>query len=198
MLCCYVIPKRRTELLTCPVTLSSNSFTLLAPKSPQHFLNVDLSSVFPKSTECLFIDFRELIRTSFKFQPNRFLKLKFFIVGRVLVKTHTDLYINSSKCPLGSKMSIWPIFHANWWKYTYFTATHTVNFQGVIITQKIGSKCQVQDNPFYGVTLTPNLGSFLLLKKISGFNSQSGVKITPKMGLFYSLHELFLLLLELL
>ena len=53
-----------------------------------------------KSTECLFIDFRELIRTSFKFWPNRFLKLRFFIVARVLVKTHTDLYINLSKCPL--------------------------------------------------------------------------------------------------
>ena len=45
------------------------------------------------------------------------------------------------------------------------------------------------DNPFYvfyGVTLTPNLtpnlGSFLLLKE-SSFYSQSGVKITPKMGL---------------
>ena len=37
----------------------------------------------------------------------------------------------------------------------------------------------------------------LLLKKISGFNSQSGVKRTPKMGLFYSLNELVLLLLEL-
>ena len=38
-----------------------------------------------------------------------------------------------------------------------------------------------------GVTLTPNLtpnlGSFLLLKK-SSFYSQSGVKITPKKGLF--------------
>ena len=38
-----------------------------------------------------------------------------------------------------------------------------------------------------GVTLTPNLtpnlGSFLLLKK-SSFYSQSGVKINPKMGLF--------------
>ena len=31
--------------------------------------------------------------------------------------------------------------------------------------------------------LTLNLGSFLLLKK-SSFNAQSGVKITPKMGLF--------------
>ena len=44
----------------------------------------------------------------------------------------------------------------------------------------------VQDNPFYGCTLTPNLtpnlGSFLLLKK-SSFNSQSAVKITPKIGL---------------
>ena len=30
--------------------------------------------------------------------------------------------------------------------------------------------------------LTPNLGSFLLLKK-SSFYSQSGVKITPKWGL---------------
>ena len=29
-----------------------------------------------------------------------FLKLRFFIVVRVLVKTRTDLYINSSKCPL--------------------------------------------------------------------------------------------------
>ena len=43
-------------------------------------------------------------------------------------------------------------------------------------------------NPFLGVTLTPNLtpnlGSFLLLRK-SSFNSrQSGVKITKKMGLF--------------
>ena len=38
-----------------------------------------------------------------------------------------------------------------------------------------------------GVTLTPNLtpnlGSFLLRKKNS-FYSQSGVKMTPKMGLF--------------
>ena len=63
MLCCYVILKRRTELLTCLITLSSNSFTLLAPKSPQHFLNVDLSSVFAQEQ----IDFNELIRTSFKF-----------------------------------------------------------------------------------------------------------------------------------
>ena len=31
--------------------------------------------------------------------------------------------------------------------------------------------------------LTPNLGSFLLLKK-SSFYSQSGVEITPKIGLF--------------
>ena len=57
-----------------------------------------------------------------------------------------------------------------------------------------------QDNPFLGViltpNLTPNLGSFLLLKK-SSFYSQSGVKITPKWGYFYSLHGLFLLLLEL-
>ena len=48
-------------------------------------------------------------------------------------------------------------------------------------------KFKVQDKPFYGITLTPNLtpnlGSFLLLKK-SSFNSHSGVKITPKMGLF--------------
>ena len=29
-----------------------------------------------------------------------FLIVRFFIVVRVLVKTHTDLYINSSKCPL--------------------------------------------------------------------------------------------------
>ena len=50
-------------MLTCPITLSSNSFTLLAPKSPQHFLNVDLSSVFAQEQ----IDFGELIRTSFKF-----------------------------------------------------------------------------------------------------------------------------------
>ena len=45
-----------------------------------------------------------------------------------------------------------------------------------------------------GVTLTPNLtpnlGSFLLLKKISFF-SQSGVKINPKWGYFYSLQGLF-------
>ena len=43
------------------------------------------------------------------------------------------------------------------------------------------------DNPFYGVTLTPsltpNLESILLLTK-SSFNSQSGVKITQKMGIF--------------
>ena len=41
--------------------------------------------------------------------------------------------------------------------------------------------------PFLGVTLTPNLspnlGSFVLLKKNS-FYSQSGVEISPKMGLF--------------
>ena len=49
----------------------------------------------------------------------------------------------------------------------------------------------------FGVTLTPNLTpSFLLLKKGS-FYSQSGVKITPKWGYFYSLHGLFLLFLEL-
>ena len=58
----------------------------------------------------------------------------------------------------------------------------------------------VQDTPFLGVTLTPNLtpslGSFLLLKK-SSFYSQSGVKITPKWEYFYSLHGLFLLFLEL-
>ena len=45
----------------------------------------------------------------------------------------------------------------------------------------------MQDNPFYWVTLTPdlppNLGSFLLLKKIS-FIVQYGVKIAPRMGLF--------------
>ena len=61
------------------------------------------------------------------------------------------------------------------------------NFQGVIITPKMQLTFQVQDNPFFGVTLTPkltpNLGSFLLLKK-SSFYSHSGVKITPKMGLF--------------
>ena len=34
-----------------------------------------------------------------------------------------------------------------------------------------------------GVTLTPNLGSFLLLKN-SSFYSQSGHKITPKVWLF--------------
>ena len=86
MLCFYVILKRRTdELLTCPITLSFNSFTLLAPKSPQHFQNVDLSSVFAQEQ----IDFGELIITSFKFWPNRFLKLRFFIVARVLVEnTH--------------------------------------------------------------------------------------------------------------
>ena len=48
-------------------------------------------------------------------------------------------------------------------------------------------KFYVQDKPFFGVTLTPlsipNLGSFLLLKE-SYFNSQCGVKITLKMGLF--------------
>ena len=44
--------------------------------------------------------------------------------------------------------------------------------------------------------LTLNLGSFLLLEK-SSFYSQSGVKITPKWGYFYSLHGLFLLFLEL-
>ena len=38
-------------------------------------------------------------------------------------------------------------------------------------------KLYVQDNPFLGVTLTPNL--------------------TPKWGYFYSLHGLFLLFLEL-
>ena len=58
----------------------------------------------------------------------------------------------------------------------------------------------MQDNPFLGViltpNLTPNLGSFLLLKK-SSFYSQSGAKITPKVGLFYSLHGLFLLFMEL-
>ena len=31
------------------------------------------------------------------------------------------------------------------------------NFQGVIITPKMESKFQVQDNPFYEVTLTPDL-----------------------------------------
>ena len=55
--------------------------------------------------------------------------------------------------------------------------------------------------PFFGViltpNLTPNLGSFLLLKK-SSFYSRSRVKITPKRGYFYSLHGLFLLFLELL
>ena len=44
-----------------------------------------------------------------------------------------------------------------------------------------------RSNPFYGVTftpnLTPNLASFLLLKK-SFCSSQSGVKINPKMVLF--------------
>ena len=40
---------------------------------------------------------------------------------------------------------------------------------------------EVQDNPFLGVT--PNLGSFLFLKK-SSFYYQSGVKITLKKGLF--------------
>ena len=55
-----------------------------------------------------------------------------------------------------------------------------------------------QDNPFLGVILTPNLTPNLgsLLKK-SSFYSQSGVKITPKWGYFYSLHGLFLLFLEL-
>ena len=62
-------------------------------------------------------------------------------------------------------------------------------------------KFQVQDNPFLGVTLTtnltPNLGSNLLLKK-SPFYSQSEVKIlNSEMGLFYSLHGLFLLFLKL-
>ena len=41
-----------------------------------------------------------------------------------------------------------------------------------------------------GVTLTPNLGSFLLLKN-SSFYSQSGVKITPKKGYFYSFWSYF-------
>ena len=52
----------------------------------------------------------------------------------------------------------------------------------------------VRDNPFFVViltpNLTPNLGSFVLLKKNS-FYSQSGVKIFPKWGYFYSLHGLF-------
>ena len=59
----------------------------------------------------------------------------------------------------------------------------------------------VQDNPFLGVTLTPkltpHLGSFLLPKK-SSFYSQSGVKITPKMGLFVFLAWVVFALLELL
>ena len=59
------------------------------------------------------------------------------------------------------------------------------SFLGSYHNSKNGVK--VQDNPFYGVdltpNLTPNLESFLLLKKIS-FNSQSRVKITPKMGIF--------------
>ena len=42
-------------------------------------------------------------------------------------------------------------------------------------------------NPFYGVTLTPiltpNLGSFLLLKK-SSFKSENGVNFTPYMVCF--------------
>ena len=50
--------------------------------------------------------------------------------------------------------------------------------------------------PLFGGTLTPNLTpnlvSFLLQKK-SSFYSQSGVKVTPKWGYFYSLHGLFLL-----
>ena len=53
---CYTM-KRRTEWLTCPITLSSNSFTLLAPKSPQHFLNVDLSLVFAQEHRMSFYRF---------------------------------------------------------------------------------------------------------------------------------------------
>ncbi|CAH3018549.1 unnamed protein product [Porites evermanni] len=53
---------------------------------------------------------------------------------------------------------------------------------------KTGFLSSVQDNHSLGVTLTPkltpNLGSFLLLKK-SSFYSQSGVKITPKRALSY-------------
>ena len=41
------------------------------------------------------------------------------------------------------------------------------NFYGVIITQKMAKKFYVQDNSFFGLFLTPNLGRFLLLKKSS-------------------------------
>ena len=65
------------------------------------------------------------------------------------------------------------------------------NFQGVIVTFRY------RITSFLGL-LTQNLGSFLLMKK-SSFYPQSGVKITPKWGLFlFLIHRLFLLFLELL
>ena len=64
--------------------------------------------------------------------------------------------------------------------------------------EKAWCTCKVAVLPAFFLTpnLTPNLGSFLPLKK-SSFYSQSGVKINPKWGYFYSLRGLFLLFLEL-
>ena len=69
------------------------------------------------------------------------------------------------------------------------------DFWRVIITPKNAVKVLGTGyNPFYGVTLTPiltpNLGSFLLLKK-SSFKSENGVNFTPYMGCFNSFWSFF-------
>ena len=64
---------------------------------------------------------------------------------------------------------------------------YTQQFLGSYYNSKNGVKILVTGQPllqgYFNSYLTPNLGSFLLLKK-SSFNSQSGVKTTTKMRLF--------------